>query len=67
MHLHEERFTLQITQVAILNGRTFGYTRKAVYLPFTFNEVFGSLSLVDSFSGIGLYRGYKTHTFGLLL
>jgi len=53
MHLHEERFTLQITQVAILNGRTFGYIRKAVYLLFTFTEVFGSFSLVDSFSGCG--------------
>jgi len=50
-HLHEERFTLQITQVAILNGRTFGYIRKAVYLLCTFTEVFGSFILVDSFSG----------------
>ena len=51
MHLHEERFTLQITQVTILNGRTFGYIRKAVYLLFTSAVVFGSFSLVDSFSG----------------
>jgi hypothetical protein len=51
MHLHEERSTLQITQEAILNGRTFEYIRKAVYLLFTSIEVLRSFSLVDSFSG----------------
>jgi hypothetical protein len=35
-HLHEESFTLQIIQEAILNGKRFGYDRKAIYLRFTF-------------------------------
>jgi hypothetical protein len=35
-HLHEEGFTLQIIQQAILNGKKFAYGRKAIYLRFTF-------------------------------
>jgi hypothetical protein len=35
-HLHEESFTLQIIQQAILNGKIFGYGRKPIYLSFIF-------------------------------
>jgi hypothetical protein len=53
-HLHEESFTLQIIQQAILNGGIFGYGRKAIYLHVTSQWVLGSSILFDSFSGYWL-------------
>lgn len=50
-HLHEESFTLQIIQQAILNGKIFGYGRKPIYLSFIFKWVLGNSILFDSFSG----------------
>jgi hypothetical protein len=58
-HLHEESFTLQMIQPAILKGKLFGYGRKAIPLRFTFKRVLENGIRFDFLFGVIVF--YSTN------